>query len=78
MQHTRQTDPLTEQPRKYKDITLHSPQFRSKRQQNKVKNNNSQGPDKLNIRHLKHISLYGLVFLSNMFKLLLTITIYPT
>ena len=31
-QHTRQTDPLTEQHRTYKDITLHSPQFRSKRQ----------------------------------------------
>ena len=31
-QHTWQSDPLTEQHRKYKDITLHSPQLRSKRQ----------------------------------------------
>ena len=32
------------------------------------KNNNSQGPDKLNIRHLKHIGPLGLVFLTSMFK----------
>ena len=32
MQHTRQTDPLTEQRIKYKDTTSHSPQLRSKRQ----------------------------------------------
>ena len=32
------------------------------------KNNNSQGPDKLNIRHLKHIGPLGLAFLTNMFK----------
>ena len=31
-QHTRQTDPLTEEQIQYKDITLHSPQLRSKRQ----------------------------------------------
>ena len=31
-QHTIQTDPLTEQHIKYKDITLHSPQLRSKKQ----------------------------------------------
>ena len=31
-QHTRQTDTLTEQHIKYKDITSHSPQLRSKRQ----------------------------------------------
>ena len=30
-EHTRQTDSLTGQHRKYKDITIHSPQFRSKR-----------------------------------------------
>ena len=32
------------------------------------KNNNSQGPDKLNIRHLKHIGPLGLAFLTSMFK----------
>ena len=32
------------------------------------KNNNSQGPDKLNIRHLKHIGPLGLAFHTSMFK----------
>ena len=32
------------------------------------KNNNSQGHDKLNIRHLKHIGPLGLAFLTSMFK----------
>ena len=32
------------------------------------KNNNSQGPDKLNIKHLKHIGPLGLAFLTCMFK----------
>ena len=32
------------------------------------KNNNSQGPDKFNIRHLKHIGPHGLAFLRSMFK----------
>ena len=32
MQHTRQTDQLIEQHSKYSDVTLHSPQLRSKRQ----------------------------------------------
>ena len=31
------------------------------------KNNNSQGPDKLNIRHIKHIDSLGLVFFTSMF-----------
>ena len=30
------------------------------------KNNNSQGPDKLNISHLKHIGTLGLAFLTSM------------
>ena len=38
------------------------------------KNNNSQGPDRLNIRHLTHIGLLGLAFLTSMFKMLLTKT----
>ena len=32
------------------------------------KNNNSQGPDKLNIRHLKHIGPLRLAFLTSMLK----------
>ena len=32
------------------------------------KNNNSQGHDKLNIRHVKHIGPLGLAFLTSMFK----------
>ena len=36
--------------------------------QEAIKNNNSQGPDKLNIRHLKHIGTLGLAFLTSMFK----------
>ena len=32
------------------------------------KNNNSQSPDKLNIRHLKHIDHLGLAFLTSMLE----------
>ena len=38
------------------------------------KNNNSQGPDKLNIRHLKDIGPLGLTFLTSMLKTVLTPT----
>ena len=41
------------------------------------KNNNSQGPDKLNIRHLKHIGPLGLAFLTSMFKNALNKNIIP-
>ena len=41
------------------------------------KNNNSQGPDKLNIRHLKHIGPPGLAFLTSMFKTVLNKNIIP-
>ena len=41
------------------------------------KNNNSQGPDKLNIRHLKHIGSLGLSFLTSMFKTALKNNIIP-
>ena len=41
------------------------------------KNNNSQGPDKLNIRHLKHIGPLGLAFLMSMFKTTLNKNIIP-
>ena len=40
-------------------------------------NNNSQGPDKLNIRHLKHIGPLGLAFLTSMFKATLNKNIIP-
>ena len=41
------------------------------------KNNNSQSPDKLNIRHLKHIGPLGLAFLTSMFKTDLNKNIIP-
>ena len=41
------------------------------------KNNNSQGPDKLNIRHLKHICPLGLAFLTSMFKTAINKNIIP-
>ena len=37
----------------------------------------SQGPDKLNIRHLKHIGPLGLAFLTSMFKTALNKNIIP-
>ena len=44
---------------------------------NQIKNNNSQGPDKLNIRHLKYIGSLGLAFLTSMFKTALNNNIIP-
>ena len=41
------------------------------------KNNNSQDPDKLNIRHLKHIGPLGLAFLTSMLKTALNTNIIP-
>ena len=41
------------------------------------KNNNSQGPDKLNIRHLKHIGPLGLAFHTSMFKTVLNKNLIP-
>ena len=41
------------------------------------KNNTSQGPDKLNIRHLIHIGPLGLAFLTSMLKTALSINILP-
>ena len=41
------------------------------------KNNNSQCPDKLNIRHLKHIGPLGLAFLTSMLKTALNTNIIP-
>ena len=48
------------------NITLTTSQVQEAIKQSK--NNNSQGPDKLNIRHLKHIDPLGLAFLTSMFK----------
>ena len=48
------------------NITLTTSQVQEAIKQRK--NNNSQGPDKLNIRHLKHIGSLGLAFLISMFK----------
>ena len=41
------------------------------------KHNNSQCPDKLNIRHLKHICPHGLAFLTSMLKTALHTNIIP-
>ena len=41
------------------------------------KNNNSQGPNKLNIRHLKHIGPFGFVYLTSMLKATLNTNIIP-
>ena len=57
------------------NITLTTTQVQEAIKQRK--NNNSQGPDKLNIRHLKHICLVGLAFLTSMFKTALTTNIIP-
>ena len=48
------------------NITLTTSQVQDALKQSK--NNNSQGPDKLNIRHLQHICPLGLAFLTSMFK----------
>ena len=49
------------------NITLTTTHVREAIKQSK--NNNSQGPDKLNIRHLKHIGPLGLAFLTSMLKM---------
>ena len=57
------------------NITLTTSQVQEAIKQSK--NNNSQGPDKLNIRHLKHIGPLGLAFLTTMFKIALNKNIIP-
>ena len=57
------------------NITLTTSQVQEDIKQSK--NNNSQGPDKLNIRHLKHIGPLGLAFLTSMFKTALNKNIIP-
>ena len=57
------------------NITLTTTQVQEAIKQGK--NNNSQGPDKLNIRHLKHICPLGLAFLTSMLKTALNTNIIP-
>ena len=57
------------------NITLTTSQVQEAIKQSK--NNNSHGPDKLNIRHLKHIGPLGLAFLTSMFKTALNKNIIP-
>ena len=57
------------------NITLTTSQVQDAIKQSK--NNNSQGPDKLNIRHLKHIGPLGLAFLTSMLKTALNKNIIP-
>ena len=61
----------------YKDITSHSHTSQVQEAIKQRKNNNSQCPDKLNIRHLKHIGPLGLAFLTSMFKIALNKNIIP-
>ena len=57
------------------NITLTTTQVHKAIKQSK--NNNSQGPDKLNIRHLKHIGPLGLAFLTSILKTALNTKIIP-
>ena len=57
------------------NITLSTTQIQQAIKQSK--NNNSHGPDKLNIRHQKHISPLGLTFLTSMLKNALNKNIIP-
>ena len=57
------------------NITLTTSQVEEAIKQSK--NNNSQGHDKLKIRHLKHIGPLGLAFLMSMFKTALNKNIIP-
>ena len=57
------------------NITLTTSQVQEAMKQSK--NNNSQGPEKLNIRQLKHIGPLGLTFLTSMFKAALNKNIIP-
>ena len=66
-QHTNQTDleRATQNIQGY-NITLTTSQVQEAIKQSK--NNNSQGPAKINIGHPKHIGPLGLAFLTSMFK----------
>ena len=55
----------------------HTHHFSGPRSMKQSKKHNSQGPDKLNTRHLKHIGPRGLVFLTSMLKTALNNNIIP-
>ena len=57
------------------NITLTTSQVQEAIKQSK--NNNLQGPDKLNIKHLKHIGPLGLAFLTSMYKTAINKNIIP-
>ena len=57
------------------NITLTTNQVQEAIKQSR--NNNSQGPDKQNIRHLKHIDPLGLAFLTSMLKTVLNTNKIP-
>ena len=71
---THKTNRATHNIQRY-NITLTTSQVQEAIKQSK--NNNSQGPDKLNIMHLKHIGPLGLAFLTSMFKTALNKNIIP-
>ena len=71
---THKTNRATHNIQEY-NITLTTSQVQEAIKQSK--NNNSQGPDKLNIRHLKHIGPLRLAFLTSMFKTALNKNIIP-
>ena len=61
-------------------IQVHNITFTTSQVQEAIKqskNNNSHGPDKLNIRHLKHIGPLGLAFHTSMLKTALNTNIKP-
>ena len=74
VKHATQTNPLTGQHKTY-NITLTTSQVQEAIKQSK--NNNSQCPDRLNIRHLKHIGPLALAILTSMFKTALNKNIIP-
>ena len=57
------------------NITLTTTQVQEAIQQSK--NNNSQGPNNLNMRHLQHIGPLGLAFLTSLLKTALNTNIIP-
>ena len=57
------------------NITLTTTQVQDAIKQSK--NNNSQGPDKLNIRHIKYIGPLGLAFITSMLKTAFNTNIIP-
>ena len=72
--NTQKTGSITQNIQGY-NITLTTSHVQEAIKQSK--NNNSQGPDKLNIRYLKHIGPPGFAFLTSMFKTALDKNLRP-